>query len=74
MKEEAKKYLYLLEIDSQEHEIIIVKCQRLLWTLIPFSDEAFEEVLNNFPGYDVYELDERFLRWQTDRKSYMNPN
>lgn len=74
MEEQENKYLYLLEIDYEDKEIIIARTERLLWNLIPFSDEAFEEVLNNFSGYEVYELDEKFLRWHADRKSYMNPN
>lgn len=74
MEEQVKKYLYLLEIVPEDKEIIIARTERLLWTLIPFSDEAFEEVLSNFPGYEICEIDERFLRWHADKNSYMNPN
>jgi hypothetical protein len=69
-----KKYLYLLEIVPEDKEIIITKCKKMLWELIPMSDEEFIEILLNYPGYDVCELDENFLRAQGDRHSYMNPN
>jgi ribosomal 50S subunit-associated protein YjgA (DUF615 family) len=70
----TKRYLYLLEIVPQDKEIIITKCEKMLWSLIPMSDEAFIQILRDYPGYDVCELDENFLRAQGDRHSYMNPN
>lgn len=74
MDKEKKKYLYLLEIVPEDKEIIITICDKQLWELIPISYEAFKQVVTNYPGYDVYELDENFLREQGDRHSYMNPN
>jgi ribosomal 50S subunit-associated protein YjgA (DUF615 family) len=74
MENDKKKYLYLLEIVDEEKEIIITKCEKLLWNLIPYSDEAFDELLKNYPGYEVYEIDENLMRKQGDLHSYMNPN
>jgi hypothetical protein len=74
MTKEEKRYLYLLEIVPEEKEIIITRCDLLLWDLIPISIEDFNDLLYNYPGYKIYELDEMFLREQGDRHSYMNPN
>jgi hypothetical protein len=74
MEKVTKRYLYLLEIVPEVKEIIITKCDKQLWELIPMTYEVFKQVLENYPGYDVCELDENFLRAQGDRHSYMNPN
>ena len=67
-------YLYVLEIVPETKEIIITICERMLWELIPYSNEAFILLHENYPDYSIYELDEKFLREQGDKYNYMNPN
>ena len=55
-------YLYLLDVSLKKKEIIITISERLLWNLIPFNIQAFKEILKIFPDYEIYELDEKFLR------------
>ena len=55
-------YLYLLDVSLKKKEIIITISERLLWNLIPFNTQAFKEILKIFPDYEIYELDEKFLR------------
>lgn len=74
MAEETKIYLYLLEIVFEAKEIIITRCEKLLWELIPISNDAFDELLTNYPDYTIYELDEMFLREMADKHSYLSPN
>jgi hypothetical protein len=74
MENTTYKCLYLLEIIPEDKEIIITICDKQLWELIPISYEAFKQVVLKYPGYDVCELDENFLRAHGDRHSYMNPN
>jgi hypothetical protein len=74
MAEATKRYLYLMEIVDEDRAIIIIICEMPLWELIPITDEAFNELLTNYPGYAIYELDEIFLRERADRQSYLNPN
>jgi hypothetical protein len=38
------------------------------------SIEDFNEMLLNYTGFKIYELDEMFLRERGDRYSYLNPN
>ena len=67
-------YLYVLEIVPESKEIIITMCERMLWNLIPCSNEAFSLLQENYKDYNIYELDEKFPREQGDKHNYMNPN
>jgi hypothetical protein len=67
-------YLYLLDIDDKDKDIIITRSEKLLWNLIPFTEEAFAELCRNYPDYEICELDSRFLRHQADRHNYLNMN
>jgi len=67
-------YLYVLEIDYQTKEIIVCLTEKLLWNIIPMNPELFSELLQQFRGYEISELDDRVARFFGDRKSYMNKN
>lgn len=74
LKQTIYMYVYVLEIVTETKEIIITTSESLLWELIPCSIESFNLLLENYPDYAIYELDEKFLREQGDKHNYMNPN
>jgi hypothetical protein len=74
LKETIYMYIYVLEIATETKEIIITKCESSLWELIPCSVEGFYSLMENYPDYLIYELDEKFLRAQGDKHNFMNPN
>ena len=67
-------YIYILEIDFEGKEIIITRSDKLMWSMIPSSPERLLDYLHEYPDFELTELDERFLRYQADRVSIMNPN
>ena len=67
-------YLYILEIDYESKEIIISVTEKLLWNLIPMNPESFQNLLYDFSGYILVELEERFVRYHGDRNSLFSKN
>jgi len=67
-------YLYLLEIDYDNNEIIVCVTDKLLWDLIPTNPEQFEAILEDFAGYTLCEIDENLLRYNGDRNTLLSKN
>ena len=68
------KYIYIMEIDFKDKEIIITTNDKLIRTMIPCTHETLMAYEHNFSDFEFVELDERFLRFHADRFSIMNPN
>lgn len=68
------RYIYVLEIDFEDKEIIYTRSDKIMWTMIPFDLERLQALASEYPDYDFVELDERLLQYNADRHSYMNPN
>jgi hypothetical protein len=67
-------YVYVLEIDFEDKEIIYTKSDKIMWTMIPFDLERLQALADEYPNYDFVLLDESILRFNDDRRSIMFPN
>lgn len=71
---EKDKHLYVLDILYDEKEIIITRTEKILWSLIPYSPEAFQLLKEIYSEYSIIEIDESIMRMRSDRFNIMNPN
>jgi hypothetical protein len=68
------RYIYVLEIDFEDKEIIYTSSDKIMWTMIPFDLERLQALASEYPDYDFVELEERLLQYHADRKNIMYPN